>query len=484
MTEQTVNSKVVNDILDHTKAYQGHYIQSIYKESLRSLINFFSNLYYQDGDGNNKPIKCYFGSQERSIAALFKENNLVLPVITVTENSSQNSDDRRRYAPVLINEKYWDPKEQRAVRLISLSPRPVDVSYTISIWAEYKEDLDQIREAIFNQFNPSIELEIEKNYNTKIHIESEDDTSRVSVSDKEDRVLRKTINLLSETYIPSPKFLYTSTGKIERFNYEIELVQTPQIFDQAVADQARGTLTIEEIVGRQQIPTTVGGGGTFTGSLATTDLTDVSDIPASATGFTLVWNEPSGIYEARRLSTFELTDQRIGFTEGGLLSDTLDQIQEDLANLNDEVNNLNFDGPYVNTSGDTMTGPLNIIFSGNNQQGLRIVASGLTSTQAFSVAVPYSPTNQRKAFGLLVIDETTARVQFELQDSRTGFFCGPGGDGASSVRDVGIYRSSDKSIRLGTGTSFTPRLTIVSGGCWNWNNYSISNVTRYWNYSS
>jgi len=34
---------------------------------------------------------------------------------------------------------------------------------------------------------------------------------------KEDRILKKTLNIVLRTYIPSPKFLITSTGEIEEF---------------------------------------------------------------------------------------------------------------------------------------------------------------------------------------------------------------------------------------------------------------------------
>jgi len=52
---------------------------------------------------------------------------------------------------------------------------------------------------------------------TKSFIESEDDVGTVTAADKEDRVLQKTLNIVVRTYVPNPKFLYTSTGKIEKF---------------------------------------------------------------------------------------------------------------------------------------------------------------------------------------------------------------------------------------------------------------------------
>ena len=56
----------------------------------------------------------------------------------------------------------------------------------------------------------------------KAYLESEEDVGSVTGADKEDRVLKKTLNIVLRTYIPSPKFLYTSTGVIEEFKIETE----------------------------------------------------------------------------------------------------------------------------------------------------------------------------------------------------------------------------------------------------------------------
>ena len=40
------------------------------------------------------------------------------------------------------------------------------------------------------------------------------------VDDKQDRLIKKGLIVMIETYIPSPKFLYTSTGKISQINVD------------------------------------------------------------------------------------------------------------------------------------------------------------------------------------------------------------------------------------------------------------------------
>jgi len=199
-------------------------ISYIYKDCLRFLLNKFGNMSYYDGKGDAIKIKSYHANPERAVGIIFKEANIILPVITVSENSTKSNEDKRRYESVLVNESYWHPKYQRAIRIVSLPPRPVTISYSLNIWSFYKNDLDQVREMIFSMFNPDLNVTIGENFYTKIFIESEDDASELKVQDQEDRLLQKTINLTLETAVPAPKFLYTSTGKIEKVKFEIDTV--------------------------------------------------------------------------------------------------------------------------------------------------------------------------------------------------------------------------------------------------------------------
>lgn len=84
--------------------------------------------------------------------------------------------------------------------------------------------MDQIREYIYFLFNPDLQIITSKNHLTKAFLDEESDSSQISVKDQEDRVLQKKITITVETYIQSPKFLYTSTGKIEELNYDVEIL--------------------------------------------------------------------------------------------------------------------------------------------------------------------------------------------------------------------------------------------------------------------
>lgn len=231
MSELPISSKVLREIIDKTNNSTGMFIQQIYKDTLREFINIFGNIYYIDKNNNPIKIKCFHGNQERAIAKTSTGDNVTLPVITISETMTANSDDRRRYSSLLVHNKYWDQDKHRAIRILSLASRPIDISYEVNIWTKYKQDMDQIREYIFFLFNPDLEIKTTKSQITKAFLKSESDASQVEAPDLEDRVLRKRIIINVETYIPSPKFLYTSTGKIEEFNYEVEIENNPSVVE-------------------------------------------------------------------------------------------------------------------------------------------------------------------------------------------------------------------------------------------------------------
>lgn len=221
MPRTLTSNKVLNEILEKTNASTGMFTDRVFKDTLRHLISVFDNVYYVDRNNNSIRVKCFHANQERAVAKATVGDNITLPVITISELNTANNEERRKYSPILVHEAYWHKRQQRAIRTLSMAPRPIDISYDINIWAKYKQDLDQIREYIFLLFNPDLEIKTKQSNNTKAYILSESDVEQAEADDTQDRILKKSISIKVETYVPNPKFLYTSTGKIEKFNYEI-----------------------------------------------------------------------------------------------------------------------------------------------------------------------------------------------------------------------------------------------------------------------
>ena len=198
-------------------------IDNVYKESLRAFLHLMGNLPYIDGNGNEVKSKCTHGSPERIASRLYADNTLVLPLLSLSEVSTENADDRRRYGRVVISEKAWDAKKKRATRVLYVSPRPITITYEVNIWAKYKADMDMLRSSIYSLFCPDVNIRTKFSDYNKAFIVSETDIGTSEAGDAQDRVLKKSITIALQTYIPSPKFQVTNTGEITPANFKVEV---------------------------------------------------------------------------------------------------------------------------------------------------------------------------------------------------------------------------------------------------------------------
>jgi len=193
-----------------------------YKEIVRFLISKFNNLPYVNNELETVQVNCRYGNPERTIAKLNSHDNAVLPLITLSQNSVVEADDRRRIGTLFMNDSIWNEELQRAERVVSLCDRPVTIKYSLNVWAKYMEDLDQLAQKIRLVFNPSLILKTKVTQNSAVFLEAEDNNYSFTLADREDRILRKNFTLSVETYIKNPKYKITSTGKIEELNLEID----------------------------------------------------------------------------------------------------------------------------------------------------------------------------------------------------------------------------------------------------------------------
>jgi len=192
-------------------------ISHIYKELLRAMIASFSDVGYISSEDKFIHTKCVHANAERTVAKLKEDNNIILPILSVAQTVSNNDKEREKVENLLVHEKYWDTDKARAFRVVSFAPRAVNVMYQLNVWTKYMSDMDQILEQVRLKFNPEMEVPTKFSTLAKGFIDTEENIGKLSAGDKEDRILQKTINITVRTYIPSPKFLVTSGGKIEKF---------------------------------------------------------------------------------------------------------------------------------------------------------------------------------------------------------------------------------------------------------------------------
>jgi len=197
-------------------------IQKFYKDLLRSVVSHYGTYSYLDGNNKLVNIKCITANPERAVAKWFKTQNYILPIISVLQTNTDNEPLKRKQEHILITDTVFDTNENRAKRVVSLCPLPVKVNYEVNIWTKYKEDMDQIAEQIRLGYNPALLFPtVLSNTSIKGFLTGETDNSIIEAEDQQDRVIKKTFIVSIETYIPSPKYLLTSTGKIETYNYEV-----------------------------------------------------------------------------------------------------------------------------------------------------------------------------------------------------------------------------------------------------------------------
>jgi len=149
--------------------------------------------------------------------------DIILPIVSINQTTSDEDAERRRPENLIVMEKVWDDSQHRALRVVSLAPKAVTVSYGINVWTKYKADSDQIAEQVRLMFNPATTLQAGTRDAGIAFISGESDGSQLSPGDKEERVIKKTFEIKVQTYIPNPKFLITSTGQIEEFKTEFKL---------------------------------------------------------------------------------------------------------------------------------------------------------------------------------------------------------------------------------------------------------------------
>jgi hypothetical protein len=198
-------------------------VTSFYKEVLRFLKTLFSSFSVIDSQGSILNVKCYHSLSERAIAAQRKANTLIFPIMGISLSRTENASIQSHYNAKISNESYWDDKKQRAIRIVSLVPKPVRLIYLLEIEANYLEHLDQLSEQIQRTFNPYIELNTPFTKYGAVSIDTDFVQSEQNIPSGEDRTQVRTYEVVVETHIPSPKFLMTSTGQLELLKVEAQI---------------------------------------------------------------------------------------------------------------------------------------------------------------------------------------------------------------------------------------------------------------------
>lgn len=205
---------------------QNKHIPFIYRDTLKSLIEKLESITHITAENKVEKISKVFANQERAVAALNKGETLKLPIISVSQTTSSYDKERARPNVKLLYSTLRNKSQNRSYRVIYAAPHAVKIEYTLHIWTKYMSDMDQILEQIRIMFNPSITVSTgDKKIDFLCFIGEESDLSTREAKSQEDREIKKSIEITVDGYIPSPRFLITSTGRIELIGTDFDIEQ-------------------------------------------------------------------------------------------------------------------------------------------------------------------------------------------------------------------------------------------------------------------
>lgn len=194
-----------------------------YRKTSRELLNIFSDAQIIGSDNEIQPVTVSYANYERAIAMLFKTRNLTLPQMTLAISDTVEDLERRKPNTDI---EFWtirDKKSMRYTRVAAMSPKAVKVSYQLNLWARYVEDMNQLIEYVMNKFRPQLRVGTDFLTNAPAFITAISDNSTLTVPDREDRIIKKTVTFEVETWMPTRKYMIQSNGAIREMRYDVEL---------------------------------------------------------------------------------------------------------------------------------------------------------------------------------------------------------------------------------------------------------------------
>jgi len=197
-----------------------------YRQTGRRVMEVFSDAQILDPEKGVRSVPVWYANYERAIAKLFQERTLALPVLTISISELEEDETRRRPSTSIEMWTVKDVKRRRYTRIAAIAPKAVNLSFELNIWAKYTEDMNQMTEYIMAKFRPFVRIETEFNEFAPAFLVSISDNSVVEAPDRQDRLLRKKVTLMVETYMPTRQYMIQSNGDIEEFNAEYSISST------------------------------------------------------------------------------------------------------------------------------------------------------------------------------------------------------------------------------------------------------------------
>jgi len=211
------------EALESTSTYQK---ADFYRDFTRRLKELFGKLQVLKGDDTLRVVDIIYANPERAIAKITEDKNIQLPILSLQFAGVEIDTSRRKPMEALVEKKFWLSDEQRAIRYMAPAPVAANLSFAVNVWGKYVEEVNQLTEQIILMFRPNLPVDIRPGEIYQAYIKDVSESSMFDASDRQDRVVKRAVNIEVQSYVPSKVYKFTSTGEIKVINYEVYIKET------------------------------------------------------------------------------------------------------------------------------------------------------------------------------------------------------------------------------------------------------------------
>jgi hypothetical protein len=192
-----------------------------------ALKDMFSDLVCIDEMGNTLPVPIIWGTQEKAVAAVLQSNvrqdsslvvnRIKLPILSIYNSGIAFQQDRYIYHKAV--DYFRNLRPDRKPGLTTRENRherdtifgvargiPVDITYQLTAWTLYVEDMNQILEQVMLKFSPVAYIRVQgvHNWETIVKLDSIANNLETEPGDQQLRVIKFQFGMTAETFIPQP----------------------------------------------------------------------------------------------------------------------------------------------------------------------------------------------------------------------------------------------------------------------------------------
>lgn len=222
---------IVEDMMQKPVNYDNGNVIYRYSKAIRgadeAMKEMFSDISCIDEMGNVIPVPIIWGTQERAVAHVLQSNvkqdsslvvhRINLPILSIYNNGITPNQERYIYHKAI--DYFRELREDGKPGLTTMESRnerdtvfgvargiPVDITYQLTAWTLYVEDMNQIVEQILTKFSPVAYIRVQgvHNWETTVKLDSIANNLEAEPGDQQVRVVKYQFGMTVETFVPQP----------------------------------------------------------------------------------------------------------------------------------------------------------------------------------------------------------------------------------------------------------------------------------------